>query len=406
MQTAILTNRIFPDNIPDSKYLKILPVQNKLRRLEKEIIWIAIRLRIFLTTLICLKSISKTIKAFRTMDAIRKQTWGGDVKKMHKVSGRYYFNLYTPGWPSAAYDRLIRNEVLRFKSPGIETEQLRFIFLAVTRKCPMRCEHCFEWDNLNQKESFNREELIRIVDIYQQKGVNQIHFSGGEPMARFTDLIEVIRHASLKSECYVVTSGFKLTRTNARLLKETGCKGVIVSIDHYIPEMHNQFRHHPKIFDHAVAGVRASLEAGLVTAMSVCATKEFLDGAHLAPYMDFARSLGVHFVQVLEPKAVGHYEGKNVLLEERHIRFLEQFFKNMNQDPAYSDFPTLMYHGYHQRRIGCFSGSRSVYIDSAGWVHACPFCHTRSYNIRTMLDGGIKTLPVKENSCPRYGKVV
>jgi len=198
----------------------------------------------------------------------------------------------------------------------------------------MRCEHCFEWDNLNQRETFTREQLVQIVDLYQRQGVNQIHFAGGEPLARLRDLIEVIVFARAKSDCYVVTSGFNLTWENALPLKIAGCKGVIVSIDHYLADRHDRFRHHAGIFDQAVAGVRASVEAGMVTAVSVCATREFIE-----------------------------------------------------------------------RRVGCYSGSRSVYIDSAGDVHACPFCHTKSYNIGVLLKAGNTTLPAKENSCPRYGKI-
>ena len=304
-----------------------------------------------------------------------------------------------------AYDQLIRNEVQRYFTPDDSSDQLRLIFLAITRKCPMRCEHCFEWDNLNKRETFTREELIRIVDIYQKQGVNQIQFSGGEPMVRFPDLLEVIRFAATKMECYVVTSGFNL-QGNAGLLKAAGCKGMIISVDHHIPEMHNRFRGHHDIFNRAVEGVKASLEAGMITALSVCATREFLDGGNLHPYLNFARDLGVQFIQILEPKAVGHYSGKDVLLNESHLRILEDFFKDINQDPVYSDYPVLMYHGYHQRRIGCYAGSRSLYIDSAGDVHACPFCHTRSYNIRDILTAGNDAVPVKENLCPRYGKVV
>ena len=61
--------------------------------------------------------------------------------------------------------------------------------------------------------------------------------------------------------------------------------------------------------------------------------------------------------------------------------------------------------GYHQRRVGCFSGSRSVYVDSAGDVHACPFCHTKSYNIIQLVRNKEKALPVKENKCPLFEKI-
>jgi MoaA/NifB/PqqE/SkfB family radical SAM enzyme len=381
------------------------PNRKKISGIERHIILIVIKLRILYIACITLRSYKKIKKAFAALLNLRKATWSGDLKKVYKVDGKYYFNLYTPGWPSAAYDNVIKGELMRYGSLLQTENKLKFIFFAITRKCPMRCEHCFEWDNLNQKETFTQDELIEIVDMYQKQGVNQIQFSGGEPLVRVKDLLEVIRFAKNKCECYVVTSGFNLTQENAILLKEAGCKGILVSIDHYVPEMHNKFRHHPEIFDKAVEGVTAALNAGLVTALSICTTAEFIDGGHLYPYMEFAKDLGVHFVQVLEPKALGNYSGRGELLEPKHLEQLEEFFKIMNYSPHCKDYPTVMYHGYHQRRVGCYSGSRSLYIDSAGDVHACPFCHTKSYNVRDILNATDRVIPVKENLCPRYEKI-
>ncbi len=373
--------------------------------LERILVWQAIRLRLFYFACIILKKPSKVWRLFRTMLRLRTNVWGGDLKKIYRLDGKYYFNMYTPGWPSAAYDELIKAELRRHSSPLNVPEKLSFIFLAITRKCPMRCEHCFEWDNLNQKESFTKEDLLKVVDLYRREGVLQIHFSGGEPMVRFKDLIELIAYASPGIACWVLTSGFNFTAENAKKLKETGCKGVVVSIDHYLPEMHNLFRGRTNAFEGAVNAVKAAREAGLVTAISVCATKAFLNGGHLVPYMDFAKSLGVQFVQVLEPRAVGHYAGKEVLLDKAHIDLLEKTFTQFNHAPAYRAYPTMVYHGYHQRRVGCFSGSRSVYIDSAGDVHACPFCHTKSYNIIPLVRANETVLPQKENRCPQFEKI-
>jgi MoaA/NifB/PqqE/SkfB family radical SAM enzyme len=224
-------------------------------------------------------------------------------------------------------------------------------------------------------------------------------------MVRFKDLVELIAYASKKSECWVLTSGFNFTKENARLLKQVGCKGVVVSIDHYREDLHNLFRGKNNSFQLAVNAVREAKEAGLVVSLSVCATKSFIEGNHLMPYMDFANGLGVHFVQVLEPKNVGHYNDKDVLLAPRHIKVLEEVFKKLNHTTSFRHYPTMLYHGYHQRRVGCFSGSRSVYVDSVGNVHACPFCHTSSYNIIDSFKNGNRALPKKENKCPRYENI-
>ena len=377
----------------------------KLSSIEKFFIRMARKISFFYMVCTTAKKTALIFKTWKQLLQLHKQTWGMQVNKMYKVNGLYYNNLYTPGWPSTTYNRFIKDELMRHVFPLTHIGKLSFVFMAITRKCPMRCEHCFEWDNLNKQETFTQNEWKQIVDIYQQQGVMQIHFSGGEPLVRIHDLVEIIRYAKNKSECFVVTSGFNLTQANATLLKEAGCKGIVVSIDHYLPELHNSFRHHANIFQQAVDGVKASLRAGMVTTISVCVTKDFLDGNHLLPYLEFAKELGVHFVQLLEPKAVGHYSGKDVLLEEKHIQQLESFFTMMNHDKAYRNYPTVMYHGYHQRRVGCYAGSRSIYIDSAGDVHACPFCHTKSYNIGDVLKAKNKTIPVKENYCPRYGKI-
>lgn len=397
-------SRIWREKNPQPEVLFSSPA-GSLPSWEKSLVWLAIKLRIFYFACLVLKKPAKVWRLFKTMLRLRNNVWGGDLKKIYKVDGKYYFNMYTPGWPSVAYDELIKAELRRHASPLTETGKLSFIFLAITRKCPMRCEHCFEWDNLNQKESFTKEDLFRVVDLYRKEGVLQIHFSGGEPMVRFKDLVELIGYASPGIACWVLTSGFNFTAANARKLKRAGCKGVVVSIDHYLPEMHNLFRGRPDAFAGAVQAVAAAREAGLVTAISVCATRAFLNDSHLVPYMDFARSLGVQFVQVLEPRQVGHYANKEVLLDEQHISLLEETFTRFNHELSCRQYPTLVYHGYHQRRVGCFSGSRSVYIDSAGDVHACPFCHTKSYNIITLVRAKETALPPKENRCPQFEKI-
>ena len=95
--------------------------------------------------------------------------------------------------------------------------------------------------------------------------------------------------------------------------------------------------------------------------------------------MNLAKNFGVSFVQFLEPKPVGRYASKDVLLKGKHILKLEQFLLKYNFNNRYKDYPIIIYPGYHQRREGCmFSGKKSVYIDANGNMNPCPFCH-KSY---------------------------
>jgi MoaA/NifB/PqqE/SkfB family radical SAM enzyme len=379
--------------------------RSKVGFLEKQFVFFVMNIEVVLIACKILKKPVLILKTLCKMKQMIHSIWGGSVQRMQKINGKYYFHLYGPAWPSAARRQMTRKELLHLAYPHTYPDNKSFIFLAITSKCPLRCEHCFEWNNLNKKETFSREELKQIVDVYQQQGVLQIYFSGGEPLVRLHDLIELISYAKHKSDCFVLTSGFNLTVENAKRLKQSGCTGVEISIDHYIPELHNSFRHGPTIFEQAVEGVKASLKAGMITAITVCVTREFIEGRHLMPYLDFAKDLGVHFVLLLEPRAVGHYAGKDVLLKEKHFYELEKFFVQINNGSAYKNYPTVLYNGYHQRRLGCYTGSHSTYIDSAGNVHACPFCHTKSFNIGDVLKLNNASLPDFRNNCPVYGNM-
>lgn len=385
---------------PENK-VKAKPIKG----IEKFFVQLAKQFALLYYAAIIIKKPAEILRVKKHLMEMLRQTWGGTKNKTYKVNGKYYYNIYVPAWPSENYNAFVKDEIKRQAFPLHYRGNVSSVFLAMTTKCPLRCEHCFEWENLNKKETFSKEELQEIINMYQREGAVQIHFTGGEPLVRMNDLVELINYAKNKSECFVLTSGFNLTRENAKRLKNAGCTGVSISIDHYIPKLHNAFRHHPNIFQQAVNGVQAALQAGLVTTISVCTTRSFIENGHLMPYTEFAKELGVHFVQLLEPKNIGHYANKDVLLEEKHIKQLEKIFETINQDEKCKDYPFIMYHGYHQRRCGCFSGIHSIYIDSAGFANTCPFCHTKSYNVAHILKTEEKKVPSKEQICPAFIKL-
>lgn len=316
------------------------------------------------------------LRAIRYLVRLRRRFLGDHrLQKMAFAGGKYYMGLYTPGWNSRVYKKFIVSQLHDFKPVREKTNRFNTVLMAVTKKCPLQCEHCYEWDNLNKKEVLSTESLHKIVDKLQEQGVSQIQFSGGEPLLKIDTLVALLQHAAPETDFWVATSGFRLTRENAKRLKDAGLTGVIISLDHHIPEKHNEFRHYKDAFYWVQEGVKNAADAGLVVALSVCTTQEFISEKNLTAYMDLAKSLPVSFVQFLEPKAVGHFRGKQVTLDQRQIQLLEDFYLRMNFDNAYKAYPIITYHGFYQRRQGCFSGgNKSLYVDTDGSINPCPFC--------------------------------
>lgn len=348
-----------------------------------KLIHLKLKLSLISIAINCYKNPLDWYKALLYLVKLRRRFLGDHkIRKMVYVGGKYYMGLYTPGWNSKIFKQFIISQLEDFKPVKFKVNRFNTVFLAITKKCVLQCEHCYEWENLNKKDVLSKEKLKQIVDKLQAKGVSQIQFSGGEPLLKVNVLIDVIKNVENKTDFWIATSGFKVTNDNAKKLKQAGLTGVIISLDHFNPEKHNEFRHFKDAFYWVEQAVHNAHKNNLVVALSICVTKEFISQKNLMSYMQLAKKLEVAFVQFLEPKAVGHFKGKDVTLQKEHTDILENFFLKMNFGKGYSSFPIITYHGYYQRIQGCFSaGIKGFYIDTDGDINACPFCHKKNGNV-------------------------
>lgn len=327
----------------------------------------------------CLGGIRPALATLNKMRQKYRQVFGEVfVNKVARVDGRYYWRLGAPGFPSAASRSMHEIEVNRVQRFRPE-QGLRSAFLAITKKCPLQCEHCFEWHNLNQKERLNEEELVAIVHKLQAYHTTQVMLSGGEPMVRLRAVLRILEEARPGTDFWIITSGYLLDEQKAQQLKSAGLTGIMVSLDHFLPEEHGRFRGMDGAFDWAVRAVLGAKTAELAVALALCPTRDFATRENLSQYMDMARRLGVAFVQFVEPRAVGRYAGRDVELLPEQLRLLDEFYLHYNADPAFADYPIINYLGYHQRRVGCFgAGNRFLYIDTNGNAQLCPFCQGKA----------------------------
>lgn len=293
-----------------------------------------------------------------------------------RVDGRDFQLVTSPGFPSHAWDLWIRNELHRVHPINDHTEGLLLAIVAMTKKCPLRCAHCFEWDALNKKETLGIGDVLHMIRKFQERGVAQIELSGGEPLNRLEDLLTILRECDDRaSDLWILTSGYGLTRERAGLLKEAGLTGASISVDHWDAAAHDTFRGVKGTHERARMAVQHAREAGLVTAMSLVPLRSFCNMEDLLRYADLAKAWGVHFIRLVEPRAVGHFADKEVELDEPHHDVLDEFVRVLHRDRRYRDHPVVDHYASYQRNVGCSgSGKRFVYVDTDGQIHACPFC--------------------------------
>lgn len=343
------------------------------------------RIHIFLIAWVHYKNWNKALTTIRLLKGqIKKYTGAHAIRKVAHIDNRYYWDMYGEGWPSRAFIRNVQRECNRIHASPDDHVGMRNVLFGITTKCPLKCEHCYEWDNLNLKERLSFSDLQMAFEKLITYGVGQIHLGGGEPMMRYHDIIALLQLYSDRVGIWIVTSGFQLTEERAYELKRAGLTGVCVSLDHHEEAAHNRFRNDDQSYQAAHRAATAARNAGLVTALSLCATKEFTTEENIRAYIAMGRSLGVSFIQFLDPRAVGHYEGKDVKLSADQKRILEEVFLQTNTTPAHQDDPIIIYHEYYKPTLGCRgAGNGAFYIDPLGEVHACPFCRKSAGNLLT-----------------------
>ena len=373
-----------------------------------ELMWVEIGIRLNIIALVIrfFKNPFTILNVLRKLDQNRRAMLGNQrLIKLAKVGQKYYWDLYTPGWKSVAFENAIIGEINRIQPiKSFPTNRLTNAFVAITKKCPLQCEHCFEWENLNKKEVLTDTNLETIIHKLSKIGVSQIQLTGGEPLMRMDDILPIVEKYP-HIDFWFLTSGYNLTLDKAKKMKKAGIAGIVVSIDHYIPDFHNQFRGNPNSFSMAINAVSNAINEEINVALSICVSKSFVNEADLMNYMEFARELGVTFVQILEPKSIGHYQGLSVTLEKKHFEILDNFFLKMNYDPAFINYPIISYHGYYQRKAGCFaSGNRNIYINTDGDINACPFCPSKVGN--AISDDILLTInQLEKRGCGSYNNV-
>jgi pyruvate-formate lyase-activating enzyme len=308
--------------------------------------WIKFRMRIRIMIII-LKNYRDPLQSLlilKKLIQLRRSLLGKQsINKYTRVDGKLYCDLYTPAIGTNAFRNFIETEANRIKTINHKTNRFINVFISVTKSCPLACEHCFEWDALNKSDTLNDSDLQLILSKVLEMGTSQIQLTGGEPLSKIERVLHMLKVVPESTETWVLTSGYNLTLLNAGRLKQAGLTGVVISLDNNDPKLHNQFRGSANAFSWVKAAAENAIACNLVVALSLCATNSFITELNLLAYAELAKEMGVSFIQILEPKAAGHYKRKDVGLTDEKQKMLEAFYQKMNYSFKYRHYPIICY---------------------------------------------------------------
>jgi len=98
-----------------------------------------------------------------------------------------------------------------------EPAKLNQVILFITSKCNLRCQHCFNWRNLDGKDELSLEEIKKISNNLPQ--FDFLLLTGGEPFVRrdIVELVKTFRENNNVTTVSIPTNGFLVSKTVEKL---------------------------------------------------------------------------------------------------------------------------------------------------------------------------------------------
>ena len=294
-----------------------------------------------------------------------------------KTDGKYHWDMFNPAWPSKGFEAFFRAHLLELQPVNDNEQLLRRLLIAITKRCPLSCEHCSEADTLYQKDILSFEEFSTRIDTFVDNGVGQLIYSGGEPLSRFDDLLRFLERYKGRCDQWIYTSAFGLSQEKAKALKAAGLDSAAVSLDHHIEEEHNRFRGNNKSFYWVMEGIKNLQNEGILVSINVCPTKEYIAQGGPSKMVEFAHQNGISIVNFLEPRAGGAYANKEVELNQKEKDSLHELSLKYNFNKSLYIYPTVLFPAGYRKALPCGGGRSYLLLDFDGTLYPCPFCKTK-----------------------------
>lgn len=171
------------------------------------------------------------------------------------------------------------------------------VFFEVTRACNLHCIHCFNNSGIKTRNELTLNQCILVIEDLAKTGVQEIRFTGGEPMI-LDGIEELLSHAnSLNLRISIGTNAVLATNEKVRDLARF-LHLVVVSIDG-TEERHDAIRG-KGTFRKTMEGMNNFLSQGVkVRVNTVMMRTNILDIIELAQYL-YAREIPL-FIRRLIP---------------------------------------------------------------------------------------------------------
>jgi len=267
-----------------------------------------------------------------------------------------------------------------------------YLRISLTERCNLRCQYCMPLKGVNlseQSKILTNDELVRLVSLFAEQGVDKIRITGGEPTVK-KDIIQVVesfRHIRQLKTIAMTTNGLTLTKLLVDL-QRAGLNALNISLDTLQQHRYgNITRRDSRLLKRVLAGIDLALQLGFSPVKVNCVLMRGINFDELCDFVEMTknRAIDYRFIEFM-PFSMNGWD-KNLLVP--YTEAIEEIAKSFpNFKPCAVDDPNSTSKMYQvpgfKGRVGFISSMTDDYCDGCN-------------RLRLMADGNLKACLFQNN---------
>lgn len=254
----------------------------------------------------------------------------------------------------------------------------RLLMIDPTSSCNLKCKGCWAAD-YQKNSNLSYEKLDELLTEAKKIGVLEILMTGGEPLMRKDDILELCRkHRKLTFGLF--TNGTLIDKEFADEMAKLGNLNVYISIEGFRQE--TDMRRGNGTYDKVVGAMALLKERDLGYGFSICYHSGNYKTVSSDAFLDFLREKGAWFGWMFTYLPIGRNADISLCCTAEQRAYVKQKIEEYQKKNKFTiiDFPNSGH-----KSIGCVAaGNDFAHINANGDLEPCAFCHYSDVNIHNM----------------------
>ena len=262
--------------------------------------------------------------------------------------------------------------------------------IEVTRRCPLRCGHCYNNLPIADRQALNselsREEHYRILDEIAEAGCFWLLYTGGEIFVR-QDFLDIYRYAKQKGLLITLfTNAVLLNKEIADFLADYPPQSIEISLYGHTKETYEKVTSRPGSFERSMRGIKLLMERGMpVKLKTMVITLNKHEIWEMKRFVEEDLNLEFRYDAMINPRIDGSQGPLALRITPEEVVALDV------QDPERLSDWNRFCERYMKPRFGsgranelyqCGGGVGSFAIDPSGKLSVCGMSSKDIYDLR------------------------